>query len=185
MKSIIKKMTGFRLTLSKIFVFFQKKMRQFLLVTLCCTISYYSLCQKTLTYNAKDLLMLNALPIKWQKYWNTHNMDSMGTLLMNDVDFINAGGHWLKGKKQAVNDHKEKHQSIKFKTSVWQTDSVQIKYIKPDLALMHIGWGVSGDFENDGRPRPPHHGFFTWVVTKQKDKWFLLAVQNTNTAPVK
>jgi len=148
-------------------------------------ISMASFCQNNLKYNAKDVTALNALSDKWQKYWNIHNMDSMGTLLRDDVDFVNVGGNWLKGKAQVIQDHKIKHQSVKFKTSIWQTDSVAIKYVKSDLAIMHIAWRISGDFENDGTPRQPRHGIFIWVVSKQNNNWLLLAVQNTNfTLPI-
>lgn len=145
-----------------------------------CFVFIQGFSQTNLKYSTEDLKALNALPVKWQKYWNMHNMDSMGTLLRNDVDFINVGGVWLQGKTTAVRDHKEKHEGIKFKTSVWQTDSVDIKYVKPDLAIVHIGWGISGDFENDGTARQPRHGIFTWIVAKENNKWLLLAVQNTN-----
>jgi uncharacterized protein (TIGR02246 family) len=153
-------------------------MRLISLIITCCFIS----CQtsKQASYNTKDTAALNTLSVKWQRYWNIHNMDSMGTLLATNADFINVGGFWMKGKQAAVKDHKEKHQGVKFKTSIWQTDSVAITYVKPDIALMHIGWGISGDFENDGTPRQPRHGLFTWLVQKQDGQWLLLAVQNTN-----
>jgi hypothetical protein len=32
-----------------------------------------------------------------------------------------------------------------------------IVYLKPDVAIMHIYAGISGDFENDGPPRAPRH----------------------------
>ncbi len=156
-------------------------MRYIYFIIISCFIPCCGYSQQASIYNSKDLQALNDLASKWQKYWNVHNMDSMGTLLRDDVDFINVGGYWLKGKAQAVQDHKVKHQTVKFKTSIWQTDSVAIKYVKHDLAIMHIGWGISGDFENDGTPRQPRHGIFTWVVSKQNNKWLLLAVQNTNT----
>ena len=107
-------------------------------------------------------------------------MDSLGNLLRTDVDFVGVAGLWMKGKTAAVKDHKQKHETIKFATSIWQTDSVAIKYVSPDIAILHIGWGISGDFEDDGMPRQPRHGIFTWVVSKQNNKWLLLAVQNTN-----
>ena len=155
-------------------------LRHLFLATSFLLISITSFCQSNLKYDAKDFAALNALSDKWQKYWNMHNMDSMGTLLRDDVDFVNVGGNWLKGKVQVVQDHKTKHQSVKFKSSIWHTDSVTIKYIKSDLAIMHIAWGISGDFENDGTPRQPRRGIFTWVVSKQNNNWLLLAVQNTN-----
>ena len=54
-------------------------------------------------------MKLKDLTIKWQDYWNSHNMDLMGTLLQEDVDFVNVAGVWLKGKAATINDHKQKH----------------------------------------------------------------------------
>ena len=82
-------------------------------------------------------------------------------------------------EKKTVAVHKERHLVV-FKNSTWKTDSVSIKYVKDDLAIMHIGWGITGDVDPDGKPRKPRHGVFTWVVTKQKNQWLLLAVHNVN-----
>jgi uncharacterized protein (TIGR02246 family) len=139
-----------------------------------------SLGQSTKNYHDKDMKALKGLAVKWGKYWNTHNMDSMGTLLTDDVDFVNVAGRWLKGRKETVTHHKERHEGVVFKESVWTTDSVTIKYVKPDLAIMHLKWGIKGDFDADGTPRPPRKGVFTWVVTKENNKWLLLAVHNVN-----
>jgi uncharacterized protein (TIGR02246 family) len=142
-------------------------------------ISHITLCQDDKTYPLADLKELNGLADKWEGYWNNHNMDSMGTLLRDDVDFVNVAGQWLKGKKEAVEIHKERHRVV-FKTSVWKTDSVRIKYVKPDLAIMHIGWGITGDLDPDGKARVPRHGIFTWVVMKENNQWLILAVHNVN-----
>lgn len=106
-------------------------------------------------------------------------MDSMGTLLADDVDFITVGGTWLKGKQEVIMLHNKNHATI-FKTSTWTTDSFSIKFIKPDLALMHISWGVSVDFDPNGSPRTLRHGIFSWLVFKTKGQWLLLAVHNVN-----
>jgi uncharacterized protein (TIGR02246 family) len=139
----------------------------------------HSLAQNHKTYNAKNLAALKLLPVKWEQYWNSHNMDSMGTMLREDVDFVNVAGVWLKGKADAVEDHRQKHLTM-FKTSVWTTDSVDVKYIKKDVAVLHINWGLSGDFDPDGTPRQPRNGIFTWVVTKENGQWLLAAVHNVN-----
>jgi hypothetical protein len=57
---------------------------------------------------------------------------------------------------------------------------VNIKYVKSDLAIIHVGWGITGDLDADGTPRKPRHGIFTWVVIKTKGQWLLLAVSNVN-----
>jgi uncharacterized protein (TIGR02246 family) len=154
-------------------------MRFIHLFSILVVISHNCFCQDNNKYSSKDLASLNSLPVKFEHYWNIHNMDSMGTMLTGDVDFVNVAGMWLKGKSATVARHKEVHLT-QFKSSMWTTDSVEIKYIKPDLAIMHIGWGISGDFDPDGTPRTPRHGIFTWVVNKEKGQWLLLAVHNVN-----
>jgi uncharacterized protein (TIGR02246 family) len=154
-------------------------MIKFHLMLTCCLAYAVGFSQTKLTYNSKDTNALNNLALQWEKYWNTHDMDSMGTLLTEDVDFVNVAGQWLKGKRQTVTTHKERH-NIVFKESIWKTDSVNIKYVKSDLAIMHIGWGITGDVDPDGVARTPRHGLFTWVVTKRSNGWLILAVHNVN-----
>jgi uncharacterized protein (TIGR02246 family) len=154
-------------------------MRQLYLATIFTLLSYLCFCQDNMRYDVTDMKDLNSLVSRWETYWNIHDMDSMGNLLSEDVDFVNVAGQWLKGKKEAVAVHKERHLVV-FKTSVWNTDSVRIKYVKPDLAIIHIGWGITGDVDPDGKPRTPRHGLFTWVVTKRMKQWLILAVHNVN-----
>ena len=149
------------------------------LVILACLSSLAGHCQTPKKYAGDDLRALNQVATKWGHYWNTHNMDSMGTLLRPDVDFITVGGTWLKGRAEAAANHKEKHATI-FKTSIWTTNKVDIKYMKSDLAIIHLQWGITGDFDPNGTPRVPRQGIFTWVVTKEKAQWLLLAVHNVN-----
>jgi hypothetical protein len=89
-------------------------------------VSSESFCQKEKIYKKKDLNALHSLPSKWEAYWNSHNMDSLGTMLMEDVDFVNLAGVWLKGKAASVKLLKQVHQST-FKSSVWINDSLEIK----------------------------------------------------------
>jgi uncharacterized protein (TIGR02246 family) len=137
----------------------------FLIVLVAISLKSFS--QKDKIYHTKDLDVLNLLPVKWEKYWNNHNMNSLGTLLREDVDFVNLAGVWSKGKAASIKQLKLVHQTI-FKSSVWTTDSVEIRYVKPDLAILHIGWGISGDVDPDGTTRKPRHGIFTWVGIKEK-----------------
>jgi uncharacterized protein (TIGR02246 family) len=155
-------------------------MRLIYLLILSTSLPLYSIGQNTQQYSSTDMAALKDLTVKWQHFWNVHNMDSMGTLLKDDVDFVNVGGAWLKGRLAVVKDHKQKHSGILFKNSVWVIDSISIKAVKPGLAIIHLSWGINGDNDPDGTPRKPRHGIFTWVVIKENNQWALLAVQNTN-----
>ena len=154
-------------------------MRHILLTIFLFLFSHTVFCQNSKTYEEADLKSLNNLVSRWERYWNSHNMDSMGTLLRDDVDFVNVAGQWLKGKRETIAVHKERHLVV-FKTSIWKTDSASIKYVKADLAIIHMGWGITGDVDPDGKPRTPRHGIFTWVVTKENNQWLILAVHNVN-----
>jgi uncharacterized protein (TIGR02246 family) len=154
-------------------------MRFSILFVMGCIASLSCYCQTAANYDAKDGAALNDVAGKWQQYWNSHDMVSFETLFAPDVDFVTKSGTWFKGKEATINHHRKNHTTI-FKTSVWTTDSVIIKYVKPDLAIIHIGWGLSGDTHHDGTRSDPRHGISTWVLIKQNSKWLLLAVHNVN-----
>lgn len=154
-------------------------MRHICLIAVFSFVFSISFCQNSARYNAKDLAALHSLVANWDKFWNIHDMNAMGTLLRNDVDFVNVAGQWLKGKKEAVSVHKERH-AVVFRNSIFSSDSVAIKYVKPDVALLHINWHITGDVDPDGKPRVPRKGIFTWVVTKENNQWLVLAVHNVN-----
>jgi|GEM_PF-2461575 len=154
-------------------------MRFISLLIVLFTISLRSVSQEDKIYHASDLDALKSLPVKWEKYWNNHNIDSLGTMLKEDVDFVNLAGIWVKGKAATVKLLGQAHQTT-FKSSIWTTDSTGIKYVKPDLAILHIGWGISGDVDPDGSSRKPRHGIFTWVAIKEKGQWQLLTIDNVS-----
>ena len=154
-------------------------MRSLILFFLVYTASLNCYCQPPTKYDTKEMHALNEVAEKWQRYWNSHDMVSFATLFAPNVDFVTKSGTWFKGKEETMNHHKKNHASI-FKNSIWSTDSVVIKYVKPDLAIIHIGWGMSDDTHHDGTPSEPRHGISTWVVIKQTSRWLLLAVQNVN-----
>jgi len=64
--------------------------------------------------------------------------------------------------------------------STWTTKAVTVQFLKPDIALVHVDWGITGDKDPDGGPRKPREGVFTWVVIKQSGTWQIRAAQNTN-----
>jgi uncharacterized protein (TIGR02246 family) len=120
----------------------------------------------------------------WEEDWNTHDMGAMGTLITEDADFVNVAGlHW-KGRPQIVREHAERHRT-NLKLSHWITRNVTIQQLSPEVALVHIDWGMTGDTDFDGTPREPRDGIFSWLVLKQNNRWLIRAVQNTNVSPRK
>jgi uncharacterized protein (TIGR02246 family) len=69
---------------------------------------------------------------------------------------------------------------MQFKESVWGTTDVQVRFLKPDVAIVHVNWGIRGDKDPDGTPRQPRRGIFTRIVMKRDGRWLIRASQNTN-----
>jgi uncharacterized protein (TIGR02246 family) len=129
--------------------------------------------------HSKDLEAIKQIEKDWQEAWNRHDMKALTALMAQDVDFISVTGTWLKGQKEFEEHHAARH-AMQFKQSVWTTTDVQVKFLKPDVAIVHVSWGIKGDKGPDGTPRQPRRGIFTWVVTKESGKWLIKASQNTN-----
>ena len=129
--------------------------------------------------NAKDQEAIKSIAQKWQDTWNRHDMKATAALVAEDVDFITVGGTWQKGRKEFEEYHVKLH-VIQMKESVLAIKNTEVKFIKPDVAVAHVEWGIKGDKNLDGTPRQPQQGIFTWVLEKRKGNWLIIASQNTN-----
>ena len=77
-----------------------------------------------------------------------------------------------------VSEHAERHK-VRFKNSVWTTKHVNVQFLAPDMALVHVDWQTRGDLDFDLKPWPPRNGIFSWLVVKNAGSWRIRAVRNT------
>ncbi len=80
----------------------------------------------------------------WQEAWNRHDMKALAALVAEDVDFIAVGGTWLKSRKDFEEHHAKRHE-MQFKESIWTTTEVKVKFLKRDIAVVHVNWYLKGD----------------------------------------
>lgn len=121
-----------------------------------------------------------ALASAFEKAWNTHDMDvAYRKLLTVDVDWVNVDGYRGTGIEPVVQGHVRVH-AAKFKESVLTINGVSVALLKPDMAIIHVSWGMRGDRDNDGTPRQPREGLFTWVTVKDGNAWKIRASHNSN-----
>lgn len=120
-----------------------------------------------------------ALAAAFIQAWNTHDMIAFGKLLTQDVDWVNVDAGRGKGHETVVQGHVRVHAG-KFKDSVMTLNKVEVDVLRPDVALVHVAWGLRGDRNDDGTPREPREGLFTWVTVKEGDAWKIRASHNTN-----
>ena len=134
--------------------------------------------------HSADTRAIREIEALWQDDWNRHDISALADLFTEDADFVTVIGRWCKGKSDFHDYHVLLHK-VMFKDSVWKTTNSQIRFLKPDVAIVHVNWGITGDRNADGTPRNnPRDGIFTQVMVKQNGHWLISASQNTNIEPV-
>lgn len=136
--------------------------------------------------DTSDRKAIQAIGANFQDAWNRHDMDELASLMAEDVDFVNVVGvrGWEKGREDVKRRHAAVHKTM-FRNSVWTTKEVDVKFIRPDIAIAHVIWETTGDVVPDKKPGTPRGGIFTWVLEKKNGKWLIIASANTeNKAPI-
>jgi uncharacterized protein (TIGR02246 family) len=105
--------------------------------------------------------------------WNVHDMHAFAEQFTGDASFVNVNGSWLQNAAQIEESHKVVHATI-FKTSRAVITPAQVRFPKPDVAIVHAKWQITGDSR-----RPEARDYvMTLVLRKQSDVWKILAAQN-------
>jgi uncharacterized protein (TIGR02246 family) len=73
--------------------------------------------------------------------------------------------------------------SGRFKDSTNTPLETVVRFLRPNLAIVHWSWSIQGDKNPDGSPRPPRFGLMTMVAEKRNGKWLVVAAQNSNGIP--
>ena len=121
--------------------------------------------------------------------WNRHDMDAFGALFTQDADFVNVTGQLWKGRKEIQRRHAYTHGAVPreavpeaapanygiFKSSTYQFDRIDVRMLRPNLAIAHGAWTMRGD----ARTSEPRHGMMTFTIIRDGDNWLYEAVQNT------
>jgi uncharacterized protein (TIGR02246 family) len=122
---------------------------------------------------------VSAMTDGWINGWNAHDAAALGRLLTDDVDFVLVNGTMLHGRQDFTHVHAEQF-SGRYKNSVFQKEGEpDFSFIRPDVAVVHWRWSISGVVNPDGSPAQTYHGIFTWVLVRTGDRWAIRAAQNT------
>jgi uncharacterized protein (TIGR02246 family) len=129
-----------------------------------------------------DEKAIREIEAQWETAWNRHDVAAMARNYAPDSDAINLAGEWFRGRAAFVKSLEELH-SDKVKGSVWQTEQTTIKFLTPEIAIVHVYINSHGDRNPDGSPMPPRHAILTRVEVKRGGRWLIVASQATNIVP--
>jgi uncharacterized protein (TIGR02246 family) len=126
-----------------------------------------------------DMEALQKLPQLHCDAWNKGDAHALANLFAEDGDFVTVATVYLHGRK----DYEEFHARLlngRFKESKFTPIHTTVRFLNPDLAVIHWSWKMTGDKNYDGTPRPPRFGMMTIIAKKQAGSWQIEVAQNTN-----
>ncbi len=153
---------------------------QLCLLTLLLTISPAAV--RAQAPNPASERAIRDIEARWEASWNRHDIPGMIGLFAPGADIVNLAGQWFHGRKEFARSLETLH-AAKVKGGVWKTESVEIRFLTPNIAVVHVFFHSSGERNPDGTPIPPRRGIFTRVEEQRGGRWLIVASQATKIAP--
>jgi uncharacterized protein (TIGR02246 family) len=125
---------------------------------------------------------VSRIPQTFAAAWARHDGQQLAKVMSEDVDFVTVGGDWLQGRADFALYH-SRLLSGRFRESTITPLQTEVRFLTPDLAVLHWNWKIQGDRNFDLTLRKPRFGLFTMIVRKQAGEWLVAVAQNTNRAP--
>lgn len=127
---------------------------------------------------------LEALLEKTVDSWNRHDMHDYASCFAHDADFVNVLGQRYTGRDSIEAQHVAIHKTIMRASEIWTTRHT-VRYLAPEVALVHLNWGMRGhQAPADWKLPEVREGILTLVVTRRGGEWLIAAAQNTDRIPV-
>ena len=126
--------------------------------------------------SAADESAVRALVQKSIEAWNKGSGETFAAQFAEDSDFVVGSGMHLKGRKQNASNHQQIFDTF-FKGSRLWLQVKSVRFLRPDVALMHTASKVLKPGESDASPEPEF--IQTSTVSKHGQEWLIDAFQNT------
>ena len=110
-------------------------------------------------------------------------MKSFANLFAEDADFVNVIGMWWHGRPEIQKAHEAIH-ATRMKNSNLVATETAVRVLRPDVAVVHMRWQLSGDTGIDGVPLPTRQGILSFVTVSAQGQWLVSSAQNTDIPPV-
>ncbi len=119
------------------------------------------------------------LPQAFCDAWAKHDGHELAKIMAADVDFVTVAAAWLHGRSDFEKFH-VRLLSGRFKDSTLMPLEMAVRFLRPDLAVVHWSWTIQGDKNPDGTARPQRYGMMVMVAEKRNGTWLVVVAQNTN-----
>ena len=115
--------------------------------------------------------------------WNAHDSARYAALFTGDAHVVNVlGWHW-RSRAELRTKLAAAFASV-FARSRMTIVGTDVQWIKPDVAVAHVTWTMTGAASPTGAGSDaPEQGIQTQVLVKRAGTWRISEFQNTNSVP--
>src|SRR5580658_3082704 len=99
-----------------------------------------------------DEVAVRNVPQAFCDAWNRHDGHALAQVMADDVDFVTVGAMWLHSRK----NFEEYHVRLltgRFHDSTIKVLQSEVRFLRPDIAIVHWSWNIAGDRNADGTAR--------------------------------
>ena len=114
--------------------------------------------------------------------FNNHDAKAALSMYTEDADFVSVRGEAEHGAAHAEQGLTRIF-ATRAKNATLRTLDVQVRFVRPDVALVHVRNELNGLVTPDGKPLPSHEELSLRVFVKNDEGWRVTAFQNTLVSP--
>jgi uncharacterized protein (TIGR02246 family) len=114
--------------------------------------------------------------LRFNEAWGRHDPEAMVESLLDDAQFVTVNGAWTKTRDGFRDLMRRLHGPTgPFRSSTRETPEMDVRFLAPDVAVMHTRFHIYGDIDE-----PERNSVGLRVVRKVDGRWRTAAVQNTD-----
>ncbi len=127
--------------------------------------------------SAQDEKGIRKVLTDFTEAWNKHDAKAFSMAFAEDADFTNVRGTSAHGRAEVEKFHAPLF-ATRFKDTNQKMTEIKIRFIKPDVAAVDARWEMTGAKGREGQDIPIRKGLLNFVMTKDRDKWFITVMHN-------
>jgi uncharacterized protein (TIGR02246 family) len=131
--------------------------------------------------NSADEQAIRKIVLDRIESFNRHEAPAPG-FFTADADFVNVYGMWRKGPAEIEQGQGERMRTVLKDARVTLRD-LRIRFVRPDVAIVHQRHEMSGMLSPSGEKMPPHEEVGIRVMVKEQGTWLVTAFHNTIVRP--
>ena len=128
-----------------------------------------------------DESAIRALEQSFNAAWDAHDPEGLAESLVDDAQFITVNGAWTTSRDGFRDLMARLHgASGPFRSSTRRTPEMQVRFLSPNIALLHSRFWIDGEVLHDAISQPSRESVGTRVLRKIDGRWQIVATQNTD-----